>query len=90
MRRWSQWGWATLLLSVCALGCGEEEQETTEQSFRTRQPFAEPEELVSSDGVLEVTLKSAPAELVVSGRPVHGEAYNKTFVGPTLRLEPGD
>ncbi len=36
------------------------------------------------------TLTSAPGDLDVSGYVVRGEAYNGTFVGPTLRLEPGD
>ncbi|WP_437310969.1 multicopper oxidase family protein [Sorangium sp. So ce388] len=61
-----------------------------EPTFQSGLPFVEPEEIVSRDGVLRGKLVSAPTVLDVSGASVRGESFNGTFVGPTLRLEPGD
>jgi FtsP/CotA-like multicopper oxidase with cupredoxin domain len=58
--------------------------------FQLRLPFAEPEVIVSQNGVLTGTITSAPTRLMISGAEVNGESYNGTFVGPTLQLEPGD
>ncbi len=53
-------------------------------------PFVQPEELRSRDGVLEVEFESREREVEISGRKVRGTVYNDAFVGPTLRLAPGD
>ncbi len=78
-------------VAIPLLACsGEQQKEAVEQTFQKRLAFAEPDEVASSGGVLEVTLTSAAADLTVSGQSVHGEAYNGGFIGPTLRLEPGE
>jgi FtsP/CotA-like multicopper oxidase with cupredoxin domain len=71
--------------------CGDDDPALPVVSaFKTRLPFSEPPELVSSNGVLDVAITSAPTMLDVSGMEVRGESYNGTFVGPTLHVEPGD
>jgi FtsP/CotA-like multicopper oxidase with cupredoxin domain len=75
---------------VGLLGCGDDTPGQVKGSFEKRLPFVEPPELTSEDGVLDIDLTSAPGDLDVSGNVVRGEAYNGTFVGPTLRIEPGD
>jgi suppressor of ftsI len=87
-------GRAALCLSF-GLGlaaCTEDVDVTTTKTNAIQKglPFAEPPELVSENGVLEAELVSAPRELDVSGLKVRGEAYNGTFVGPTMRVRPGD
>jgi suppressor of ftsI len=84
-----RWG-KVLVWSLGLFGCGDDTPGGGKASFEKRLPFSEPPELSSEDGVLEVTLTSAPGDLDVSGYTVRGEAYNGSFVGPTLRLEPGD
>src|SRR6185369_4193885 len=84
--------WALMLgmTSSTACGGGGGVSSGIDLTFKTRLPFTEPEELVSQNGVLETTITSAPTDLMVSGIHVRGESYNGTFVGPTLRVEPGD
>lgn len=53
-------------------------------------PFTEPLELVSQNGVLRVTLTADEKTTEVSGTKVKGRVYNGLFVGPTLRVRPGD
>lgn len=53
-------------------------------------PFTEPPELVSQNGVLRVTLTADEKTTEVSGTKVKGRVYNGLFVGPTLRVQPGD
>lgn len=65
-------------------------QTPVEPSFQSGLPYEEPDELVSRDGALTGKLVSSPTELDVSGAKVSGEAFNGTFIGPTLKLEPGD
>ncbi len=81
-----------LVLGLCAAlcGCGDDTPGQVKGSFEKRLPFVEPPELTSEDGVLDVAFTSAPGDLDVSGYVVRGEAYNGSFIGPTLRLEPGD
>lgn len=50
--------------------------------------FAEPDELVSENGRLEVLLTAAAASFV--NAPDGALAYNDSPIGPTLRLRPGD
>jgi FtsP/CotA-like multicopper oxidase with cupredoxin domain len=91
-------GRAALCLSFSSVGlllasCSEDDDPVTTTTSNTLQkglPFAEPPELVSEAGVLEAQLTAAPGELDVSGMKVRGEAFNGTFVGPTLRARPGD
>lgn len=52
--------------------------------------FSEPPALRSEDGVLRVTLRAARGPTTVGGLSVSGETWNGSFVGPTLRLRPGD
>jgi suppressor of ftsI len=54
------------------------------------QPFAEPRVLSSSNGVLATTLTVSRATYQVGGTPIRGKSYDGTFVGPTLRVSPGD
>ena len=51
---------------------------------------AEPEVLRSSNGLLDVTLRAAPATVTIGGRECHVLAYNGSFPGPTLVAHPGD
>ena len=87
--RLSPWAFGLGLMSVSACD-GDEGSLQSAPEFQTRLPFSEPEELVSQGGVLDVSITSAPTDLTVSGLHVSGESYNGTFVGPTLRVEPGD
>src|SRR5919112_5079599 len=54
------------------------------------QPFAEPAVLRSRGGVLATTLTVAPTTYRVAGTPIRGKAYDGAFIGPTLRVHPGD
>jgi suppressor of ftsI len=93
-----------LLASSCiASACGdsggdtEDENEAssapdggTDFGYATGLPLVEPEELRSEQGILAVALISEAADVDVSGAPVRGTVYNGAFVGPTLRLSPGE
>ncbi|GLI27888.1 hypothetical protein ARHIZOSPH14_21300 [Agromyces rhizosphaerae] len=50
----------------------------------------EPEVIESVDGVLDLDLELAPADVVLGGTSVRMLAYNGTVPGPTLHLRPGD
>ena len=56
----------------------------------TGQPFAQPPELRSANGVLRVTLTAEEREVTIAGVTVRGRVFNGSFVAPTLRLQPGD
>jgi FtsP/CotA-like multicopper oxidase with cupredoxin domain len=58
--------------------------------FQRGAAFAGPSELRAENGVLRVTLHAARGGTTVGGLPVTGETWNGGFVGPTLRLRPGD
>ncbi len=91
MRLRTRWVLGQVALCALVLGCSDDDQaQTTTNPIEKGLPFAEPPELVSVDGVLEAELISAPRELNVSGLKVRGEAFNGTFVGPTMRVRPGD
>lgn len=59
-------------------------------AFVSGRAFAEPRELRSHNGVLKVTLRAQKTSFDVSGRKVRGFAYDRSYVGPTLRVKPGD
>ena len=59
-------------------------------AFVTGRTLTEPRELRSRNGVLKVTLRAQKTSFDVSGRTVRGFAYNRSYVGPTLRVKPGD
>ena len=52
--------------------------------------FPEPTEIVSDHGVLHAKLTAAEQQIEIAGTPVTAQVYNGAFVGPTLRLNPGD
>ena len=54
------------------------------------QPFAEPPELRARRGVLRARLRVAETRFTVAGRRLLGKSYNGSFIGPTLRVRPGD
>lgn len=55
------------------------------------QPFRNPPEIVSKNGVLSATLTVEPAELPVAGEDVTFPAlYNGLYTPPLLRTKPGD
>jgi FtsP/CotA-like multicopper oxidase with cupredoxin domain len=54
------------------------------------QPFREPVELRSHDGVLRATLPVEETVADVAGARVRGKFYSGNFPGPTLRARPGD
>src|SRR3954468_5487762 len=76
-------------LAVSATGHGSRRVLTT---FATTQgqPFAEPRVLTSRDGVLATTLTVSPTTYEVAGTPIRGKAYDGAFIGPTMRVRPGD
>jgi FtsP/CotA-like multicopper oxidase with cupredoxin domain len=92
-----------LIVLACAVGAcsdGDEHHGVELQSsntdagtdfgYMTGLPLVEPEALRSEQGVLEVELVSEPVSIDVSGASVLGTVYNGAFVGPTLRLAPGE
>ena len=52
--------------------------------------FPEPVELSSEGGVLRATITAATQETLLDGQPFLATLYNRSLVGPTLRLRPGD
>ena len=46
--------------------------------------------LRSRHGVLAATLTVSPTTYRVAGTPIRGKAYDGSFIGPTMRLRPGD
>jgi suppressor of ftsI len=52
--------------------------------------FPEPAELRSVDGVLRATLTAEEREVEIAGQPIRGRVFNGSFVGPTLRVRPGE
>jgi FtsP/CotA-like multicopper oxidase with cupredoxin domain len=53
-------------------------------------PFSQPPELRSRNGVLRATLTVDQAVATVAGTRVGGKFYDHSFLGPTLRVRPGD
>jgi suppressor of ftsI len=52
--------------------------------------FPEPTELRAVDGVLRATLTAEEREVEIAGQRIRGRVFNGSFVGPTLRVRPGD
>ncbi|GAA2001398.1 multicopper oxidase family protein [Brevibacterium samyangense] len=52
--------------------------------------MVEPEVLASRDGLLELDLEAAPAQLPIGNRDVSVLTFNGSLPGPTLRVAPGD
>ncbi|MEX5296599.1 multicopper oxidase family protein [Kocuria sp. CPCC 205268] len=50
----------------------------------------QPEVLSGRDGVLDLALEAAPAEVRVGARQANVQAFNGSLPGPTLRVRPGD
>src|SRR5262245_44226221 len=54
--------------------------------FQRGLPFKDPQEFVSQNGILSITLHVQEQMVNVSGRRVLALVYNGTFAAPTLRL----
>jgi FtsP/CotA-like multicopper oxidase with cupredoxin domain len=52
--------------------------------------YPELSEFVSKDGVVQVQLTAEEKQIELAGTPVAARVYNGEFVGPTMRLGPGD
>jgi FtsP/CotA-like multicopper oxidase with cupredoxin domain len=52
--------------------------------------YAEPPEIRAVDGVLRATLVAEEREIEIAGQRVQARVFDGAFVGPTLRLRPGD
>ncbi|MDB5540872.1 MAG: putative multicopper oxidase [Devosia sp.] len=52
--------------------------------------LAEPAVISSQNGVLRTTLIVAPQNVTIGTQTIQALTYNGTFVGPTLRVRPGD
>jgi suppressor of ftsI len=52
--------------------------------------YPEPTELRAVDGVLRATLTAEEREVEIAGQPIRGRVFNGSFVGPTLRVRPGE
>ncbi|MGQ1839707.1 multicopper oxidase family protein [Kocuria turfanensis] len=50
----------------------------------------QPEILSSRNGVLDLALEAAPAQVRIGAREAHVQAFNGSLPGPTLRVRPGD
>jgi len=53
-------------------------------------PFRQPKQLVSSQGLLEVTLNVEVTDFVVDWLTLRRRSYNSEFPGPTWRIKRGD
>jgi len=53
-------------------------------------PFRQPKQLVSSKGLLEVTLNVEVTDFVVDWLTLRRRSYNSEFPGPTWRIKRGD
>lgn len=52
--------------------------------------FREPIEIDSQNGLLRATLTAEETRVTIGGRRFLARVYNGSFVGPTLRVRPGD
>jgi FtsP/CotA-like multicopper oxidase with cupredoxin domain len=78
--------------SPSANGKTSTDQHHVPTTFPTQQhlPFEAPTELKSENGLLETTFDVQPTTFNVAGAKVRGYAYQGQFMGPTLRVLPGD
>lgn len=76
---------ATLLSTTLATG-----RSTSAQTPVSQVTLPEPAEFVSENGVLKATLNVTRGPVTIGSEEVIGTTYNGTYVGPTLRLKPGD
>jgi FtsP/CotA-like multicopper oxidase with cupredoxin domain len=53
-------------------------------------PFRQPAEIHSHHGVLHATFTARPTTFTVAGARVRGYSFKGHFMGPTLRVRPGD
>jgi suppressor of ftsI len=85
-----------LVVAGCSTQGGDDDGAGTTSAAPTTaprdegQPFAQPEELRSANGVLRVTLTAEEREVTIAGVRVRGRVFNGSFVAPTLRVRPGD
>jgi FtsP/CotA-like multicopper oxidase with cupredoxin domain len=70
-----------VLLAAAAFGTARAASQTD---------FPEPSEFVSENGVLHGTLTAEETAIELTGMQVQARVYNGAFVGPTLRVRPGD
>ncbi|WP_433287189.1 multicopper oxidase family protein [Pseudonocardia sp. CA-142604] len=52
--------------------------------------YPEPEQIVSKNGVLSAAVTVTRQPVDIGGQQIVGTVYNGSFVGPTLRLRPGE
>src|SRR5829696_5729708 len=52
--------------------------------------FPEPTEIRAVDGVLRATLTAEEQEVEIAGQSILARVFNGAFVGPTLRVRPGE
>jgi FtsP/CotA-like multicopper oxidase with cupredoxin domain len=93
---------AALLVLACVVavaivgldgdGDGDTDTATVPATFDAQQgrAFDEPGVLRSRGGHLRTTFRVQEGRFEVAGVSVRGESYRGTFIGPTLRVEPGD
>ena len=74
---------------VAASAPGDRQVPTTFPTVQGRS-FVQPPVLRSRHGVLAATLTVSPTTYRVAGTPIRGKAYDGSFIGPTMRLRPGD
>jgi suppressor of ftsI len=71
---------------------GSPAEEHVPTTFKTeqRRPFQAPIELQSENGVLRTAFTVEPTTFPVAGAMIKGYAYQGQYIGPTLRVHPGD
>jgi suppressor of ftsI len=71
---------------------GSPADESVPTTFKTeqRRPFEAPIELQSDNGVLRTAFTVEPTTFPVAGAMIKGYAYQGQYIGPTLRVHPGD
>ena len=104
-RRWALALVACTVSAALALGCDDDDDDVemgvmpapdggadaaAMPNYQRGSVLREPVEMVSSGGVLQVTLTAQQRLVEVGGVQVQGTVFNQTFVGPTLRVRPGD
>ncbi|GAA1751475.1 multicopper oxidase family protein [Kocuria aegyptia] len=60
------------------------------ETLGSRRELVQPEMLTSRDGVLDLALDAAPAQVRIGAREANVQAFNGSLPGPTLRVRPGD